>query len=64
MDICVGNLTNIDSYSGLSPSRHQAIIWTNAGISFIEPLGRNISEILVEIHIFSVMKMHIKMSGK
>ena len=30
--ICVGNLSIIDSDNGLSPSRHQAIIRTNAGI--------------------------------
>ena len=28
--ICVGNLTIIGSYNGLSPGRRQAIIWTNA----------------------------------
>ena len=28
--ICVGNLTIIVSDNGLSPGRHQAIIWTNA----------------------------------
>ena len=28
--ICVGNLTIIGSDNGLSPSRRQAIIWTNA----------------------------------
>ena len=32
MHICVGNLTTIGSDNGLSPGRHQAIIWTNAGI--------------------------------
>ena len=31
--------------SGLSPIRRQAIIWTNAGILFIGPLGTNFSEI-------------------
>ena len=30
--ICIGNLTIIGSYNGLSPGRHQAIIQTNAGI--------------------------------
>ena len=33
--------------------RRQAIIWTNAGILLIGPLGTNFSEILIEIHIFS-----------
>ena len=30
--ICLGNLAIIGSDNGLSPSRRQAIIWTNAGI--------------------------------
>ena len=57
--------TIIGSDNGLSPSRRQAIIGTNAGILLIRPLGINFSEILVEIHIFSLKKMHIKWpSGK
>ena len=47
--ICVGNLTIIGSNIGLSSGRCQAIIWTNAGILFIGPLGTNFSEILAEI---------------
>ena len=43
--ICVGNLTIIGSDNGLSPGRRQAIIWTNAGILLIGPLGTNFSEI-------------------
>ena len=35
-----------------SPKRHQAIIWTNAGILLIGPLGTNFSEILIEIQTF------------
>ena len=35
--ICGNELTVIDSDNGLSPSRRQAIIWTNAGILSIEP---------------------------
>ena len=42
--ICVGKLTIIGSENGLSPGRRQAIIWTNAGILLIEPLGTNFSE--------------------
>ena len=30
--ICVDNITTIGSDNGLSPGRHQAIIWTNGGI--------------------------------
>ena len=61
--ICVSNLTIIGSDNGLSPGRRQAIIWTNAGISLIGPLGTNFSEILIEIHIFSFKKMHLNMSS-
>ena len=59
--ICVGNLNIIGSDNGLSPSRRQAIIWTNAGILLIEPPGTNFSEILIKIHTFSFKKMHFKM---
>ena len=61
-DICVCNLTITGSDNGLSPGRRQAIIWTNAGILLIGPLGINFSEILIEIQTFSYMKMHLKMS--
>ena len=37
--ICVSKLTIIGSDNGLSPGRRQAIIWTNAGILLIRPLG-------------------------
>ena len=40
--ICVGILTSIGSDNGLSPGRRQAIIWTNAGMLLIEPLGTNL----------------------
>ena len=43
--ICVSKLTIIGSDNGLSPGRRQAIIWTNAGILLIGPLGTNFSEI-------------------
>ena len=63
--ICVGKLTIIGSDNGLSPSRRQAIIWTNAGILLIGALGTNVSEILIKIDTFSLKKMHLKMtSGK
>ena len=61
--ICIGNLTIIGSDNGLSPGRRQAIIWTNDGIVLIGPLGTNFSEISIEIHILSFMKMHLKMSS-
>ena len=52
MHICIGNLTIIGSNNGLSPSRRQAITWTNAGILLIWPLGTNFTEILSKIHTF------------
>ena len=61
--ICVGKLIILGSDNGLSPGRRQAIIWTNAGILLIGPLGTNFSEILIEIYIFSFKKMHLKMSS-
>ena len=53
--ICVSycKLTIIGSDNGLS-DRHQAIIWSNAGILLIGPLGTNFSEIWFEIHTFSL----------
>ena len=46
--ICVNRLTNIGSDNGFANDRRQAIILTNAGILFIEPLGTNIEEIIHE----------------
>ena len=61
--ICVSKLTIIGSDNGLSPERRQAIIWTNAGILLIGPLGTNFSEILIEIRTFSLKKIRLKMSS-
>ena len=61
--ICVGNVTIVGSDYGLSPSRRQAIIWTNDGILLIRPLGTNFSEFSSEILKFSVKKMRLKMSS-
>ena len=61
--ICVVKLTIIGSDNGLSPGRRQAIIWTNAGILLIGPLGKNFIEILIGIQIFSFKKMHFKISS-
>ena len=52
--ICVSKLTIIGSDNGLSPSRRQAIILTNAGMLLIGPLGTNFSEILIEINTFFI----------
>ena len=59
--MCVGNLAIIGPDDGLSPSRCQAIIWTNAGILFIAPCETNFSEILIGIQMCSFKKMHLKM---
>ena len=61
--ICVSRLTITGSDNGLSPGWRQAIIWTNAGILLIGPLGTNFSEILIGIYTFSFKKMHFKMSS-
>ena len=61
--ICISKITIIGSDNGLSPGRRQAIIWTNAGILLIGPLGIKFSEILIEINTFSFKKMHLKLSS-
>ena len=61
--ICVTKLHTIGSDNGLSPGRRQAIIWTNAGILFINPLETNFSEIFTEIYTLSFKKRHLKMSS-
>ena len=63
MHICIIKLTIIGSDDGLSPGRRQAIIWTNAGILLIGPLGTNFSEILIEILIFLFKKVHLNVSS-
>ena len=61
--ICVSEIIIIGSDNGLSPGRRQAIIWTNAGILLIGPLGIHFSEILIEFNTVSFNKMHLKMSS-
>ena len=61
--VCVSKLTIIGSDNGLSPGRHQGIIWTNAGILLIGLWGTNFSEIALGIQIFPFKKMHLKMSS-
>ena len=63
MHICVNKLTIIGSDNGLSPGRRQAIIWPNAGMIIIGPLGTNFSEILIEILTLSFKKMRLKVSS-
>ena len=50
--ICVSKLSILGSDNGLSPGRRQAIIYTNAGILLIWPVGTNFSEILIDWYIF------------
>ena len=60
---CVSEIIIISSDNGLSPGRRQAIIWTNAGILLIGPLGINFCEMLIESHSFSFKKMRLKVSS-
>ena len=60
MHICVGKLTAIGLYNGLSPRRHQAIILTNAGILLIWPMRTNYSEIEIEINSIPFKKMYLR----
>ena len=62
-NICVSNLTTNGSDKGLSPTRRQAIIWTNADMLWIGPIGTNFNEIWIESHAFSFTKIHLKMSS-
>ena len=55
-DVWLSKFTIIDSDNGLSPGRHQTIIWTNAGILLIGPVGTNFSEILITVCIFLLKK--------
>ena len=61
--IFVNKLTISGSDNGLSPGRRKAIIWTNAGILLIGPLGTNFSEILIEIRTFLFPKNYLEMSS-
>ena len=53
---CVSKLIIIGPDNGLAPGWRQVIIWTNIGILLIQTLGINFSEILSEIHIFSMLR--------
>ena len=45
---------SVGSDNGLSPVRHQAITWSNAGLLSIGPLGTNFSENRIEIQNFFI----------
>ena len=54
--MCVSEITIIGSDIGLSRGRHQAIIWTNAGMLLIWTIELNFNKILIEIRTFSFKK--------
>ena len=60
--ICASKLGAIDSDNGLSPVRCQVIIWTNAGLIPIGPLGSYLSEIVIKA-IF-IQEKAVEMSAK
>ena len=59
--ICIIRMTIIGSDNDLTPSLRQAIIWTNAGLLLIGPLGTNFSEIWIKIYTALFKKLHLKM---
>ena len=60
--ICVRKLCLIVSDNGFAPSQRQAIIRTNAAILLIWTLETNVTEMLIEIHTFSLTKIYLKTS--
>ena len=56
-------LTHWGRVTHIYVSKQTIIIWTNAWILLIWPLGTNFSEILIEIYIFSFMKINFKLSS-
>ena len=61
--IFVSKLTIIASDNGLSPGRHQAIIWNNAGILSIGLLGTKFIEILIKILTYYFKEMRMEVSS-
>ena len=61
LNICVINHHWFRNY--FWPVGCQTIIWTNAGIFSIGPLGTNFSEILIKIHTLSLNKIWLKISS-
>ena len=58
--ICISKVIISGSDNGLSPGQCQDIIWTNARILLIGPLGTNFNEILIKNHTLSLKKIHFK----
>ena len=57
------NRVGISSDNGLSPIRHQAIMYTFCWVIVNWSVGTNFSEILIKIHNLSFVKMHLKISS-
>ena len=61
--IYLSKLSSIGSYNGLSPGRHQTIIWTN--INIVNWAQKNkFKKIFIVIYTFLFKKIQFKMSGK
>ena len=56
-------LTIIVSDNGLSPDRHQAVLWTNAAILSIAHWEIYLSGFILKLHKFLLMEMHLIMSS-
>ena len=52
MHICIDNLIIIGSANGLLPGRRQAIIWTNAWMLLMGPIGKSLWNFNWNLHIF------------
>ena len=61
--MCVSKVTIIGSDNGLSPCRHQTIIWTNAVILLIATLGTDFHVTVIENCTLMFKKMHLKLSS-
>ena len=61
---CIDNPSINGSDNGLLSSRRKDIIWTNDGILLIGSLETNFSEILIEIHTFSYLKISSGNTGQ
>ena len=57
------NWAVVDSDNGLSPVRHQFIIWSSAGLLLTGPMGTHISVIWINLNHFSFKNMHSKMAS-
>ena len=62
--ICVRKRIIIGSNNGVSPSRRQAIISTNAGILLTRSLGANFNDVLITIDTFLFKEMHLEMAPR